>query len=144
MIIMRLFKSIVMFALMLPSTVCARGSDGIFHLSALPKGKDVTIPRPATTHIPVASRVVITPTDLPQSISMKPVSNGRGPVGMIRVAIYDRNSDRVQYVDLSPSTPFVYQVKNLFPITLIPEGRGHATVNLALQVESDKPLQIAH
>lgn len=144
MVVMRLIKSFVFVCLMMPSTICAKGSDGIFHLNALPKGKDVTIPRPATTHIPVSARVVITPTDMPQSISMKPVNMVSGPVGMIRVAIYDRNSERVQYIDLSPTTPFVYQVKNLAPITLIPESRGAATTNLALQVQSDKPLQIAH
>ena len=119
-------------------------SDGIFRISALPKGKNVTIPRPATTQIPVASRVVLTPTDMPQSISMKPVNVSNGPTGMLRVAIYDQNSDRVKYVDLSPSTPFVYQVKNLQPITVIPEERGGATASLVLQVQSDKPLQIAH
>lgn len=144
MIVMRLIKSVIAVCLLIPSTICARSSDGIFHLNTLPKGKDVTIPRPATTHVPVSARVVITPTDMPQSISMKPVSTVSGPVGMIRVAIYDRNSERVQYIELSPSTPFVYQVKNLNPITLIPESRGAATTNLALQLQSDKPLQIAH
>lgn len=145
--IAQVLRSLTVFGLMLlPTGVCAKSSsrDGIFQLLELPKGKNVTIPRPATTQIPVSSTVVLTPTDMPQSISMKPVNINNGPAGMLRVAIYDKNSDRVKYVDLSPSTPFVYQVKNLAPITLIPESRGSATTSMVLQVQSDKPLQIAH
>ena len=135
-----------LFLLLSPTFATAKNNDndGIFRIGTLPKGKNVTIPRPATTQIPVASRVVLTPTDMPQSISMKPVNVTNGPTGMLRVAIYDQNSDRVKYIELSPSTPFVYQVKNLQPITVIPEERGGATSSLVLQVQSDKPLQIAH
>lgn len=143
----QILRSMTVIAmLLLPSGVSAKtpGRDGVFQLLELPKGKNVTIPRPATTQIPISSTVVLTPTDMPQSISMKPVNVNNGPAGMIRVAIYDKNSDRVKYVDISPTTPFVYQVKNLAPITLIPEGRGAATASLVLQVQSDKPLQIAH
>ena len=113
-------------------------------LDRLPAGKNVTMPRPATTFVPLAARVVLTGTDLPQTLSFRPINLSNGSLRPIRLAIFDQNSERDQYVHVSPNTPFLYPVKDLAPITVIPEASGDSAVGLHLQIESDKPLDIAH
>lgn len=115
-----------------------------FDLGRLPPGKNVTIPRPATTYVPLTARVVLTATDMPQTVSLKPVNLKAGNVSMLRVSIYDKDSERVQYVDLRPGTPFLYNFKELSSITVIPQAQGQVSDGMSLQVESDKPLEIAH
>ncbi len=115
-----------------------------FDLGRLPPGKNVTIPRPATTYVALTARVVLTATDMPQTVSLKPVNLKAGSVSKLRVSIYDKDSDRVQYVDLSPGTPFLYNFKELSSITVIPQASGAVSEGMTLQVESDKPLEIAH
>ena len=114
-----------------------------FYLERLPKGKNVTIPKPATTFVPLSSRVMLTATDMPQSVSFRPVNVGSGPTRPIRLSIYDRSSERVQYIDVKPGTPFLYTFRELGTITVVPESTG-ADGSLSLQVESNKPLEIAH
>jgi len=115
-----------------------------FDLDRLPKGKNVTIPIPATTYVPLTSSVVLTATDLPQRLSFRPVNLRSGQMAPLRLSIYDQNSERVQYFDLSPGTPILYEFKALGPITVVTVAKSAAPSGLTLQVESDKPLEIAH
>jgi hypothetical protein len=135
---------VLIVALACHGTAVLAQSSGAFHLDRLPAGKDVTIPRPATTHVPLAIRVTLTATDMPQSISLKPVNLGGGPVLPVRVSIYDPHQDRVKYVDVTPGTPFLYSFKELSSITVVPLSVKSDSGKLVLQVESDKPLTIAH
>ncbi len=123
-----------------------QGAGGAFLLEKLPAGKDVTIPCPATTLVPLWSRVMLTATDLPQSVSFKAVNPAGGALTKVRIGIYDANADRVKYIELNPGTPFLYNMKDFETITIVPDvkGLGQAARSLALQVESNKPLQIAH
>ncbi len=119
--------------------------DGGFHLDRLPQGKNVTIPRPATTFIPLSSTVNLTATDTPQSLSLKPINvKSGGTVSGLRVSIMNRETGKLQYVELKPGMPFVYSFEELGSVTVIPQADGAATEGLSLQVESDKPLEIAH
>jgi hypothetical protein len=121
------------------------GGDSGFHLDRLPQGKNVTIPRPATTYVPLARTVSFTATDTPQSLSLKPINlKAGGFVGPLRVSIMDRESGKLQYVDLKPGMPFLYNFKELGSITVVPQSSGTVVEGLSLQVESDKPLEIAH
>lgn len=134
------------FALTLASSAAlAQAKVSGFMLSSLPAGKSVTIPRPATTIVPITSRVMLTGTDLPQSISFRAMSTD-GASQPVRISIYDRNSERVKYIDLKPGTSVLYTVRDLATITVVPDIRGREMElrNLALVVESDKPLEIAH
>lgn len=115
-----------------------------FSLERLPKGKNVTMPRPATTYVPLTARVVLTGTDMPQTLRFMPVNLSQGTIRSLRLAIFDQNSERVQYVRVSPDTPFLYPIKDLAPITVIAEAIAGVTEGLQLQVESDKPLDVAH
>jgi hypothetical protein len=125
-------------------THAASQSPSGFSLERLPKGKNVTMPRPATTYVPLTSRVVLTGTDMPQTLRFMPVNLNQGMIRSLRLAIFDQNSERVQYVRVSPDTPFLYPIKDLAPITVIAEAIAGVTEGLQLQVESDKPLDVAH
>ncbi|MCX6110152.1 MAG: hypothetical protein NTZ90_11195 [Proteobacteria bacterium] len=125
-----------------PPPVNDRG--GGFLLTNLPKGKDVTMPQPATTYVPLAARIMLTATDMPQTLSFRPVNIGHGPVHGLRLVIFDENSERVQYRDMQPGTPFLYPVKTLTTVTVMAEAIGTPSSGVFLQVESDKPLTIAH
>lgn len=115
-----------------------------FPLEKLPKGKNVTIPRPATTIVNLPERVTFTATDMPQSLSFRPISARGGVPRPVHLSIFDRGADRVQHADVQPGTPFLYNFKNLQPITVVVEGGSSSGRGLTLQVESDKPLEIAH
>lgn len=130
--------------LMNASSLSAQSAGAMgFHLDRLPRGKNVTIPKPATTFVPLTSRIQLTATDMPQSISFRPVNLNNGQLQTIRLAIYDPGSERVRYVDVKPGTPFLYAFRKLSSITVIPDAKG-GDPSLKLQVESNKPLQIAH
>lgn len=127
------------------SSAAARGGDNGFHLDRLPQGKNVTIPRPATTFVPLSSSINLTATDTPQTVSLKPINlKTGGLVSGLRVSIMDRESGKLQYIELQPGLPFLYNFKDLGSITVIPQASGVASQGLSLQVESDKPLEIAH
>jgi len=126
----------------------SKGVGNSFALETLPPGADVTLPGPATTLVSLSSRVTLSSTDTPQTLSFTSINQSGGGAALpLRLAIYDRNQERVKYVELNPGTPFLYSFKTLTTISVIPEmGRGGASAKAAdikLQVESDKPLTIA-
>jgi plastocyanin len=125
--------------------VAAKG----FNIDRLPHGKDVTIPRPATTYVGAGTRVKFTATDVPQTISLRAIHTAGGKPTTMKVAIFDPLSERVRYVNLTPGTPYVYAFEDLGSITIMPslpagDGSSPKFKNFRVQVESDKPLSIAH
>lgn len=118
-----------------------------FLLEQLPKGKSVTLPQPATTWVQINSRVQFKATDMPQSLSFVAVAPQASDAAKIRLAIYDRQAERVQYATVRSGVPFIYPLHGLDAITVIPElyprtpGGGSG---LKLQVESNKPLEMSH
>ncbi len=111
-----------------------------FDVTGLPVGKNVTIPRPATTLIPLASTVHLTGTDLPQTISFKPVNLREPYAAPVSLVILDHKAKTLAKVTLQQQTPYLFSVKDLRPITVRVEGGGES--HLKLKVESDKPLEI--
>lgn len=117
-----------------------------FDLEALPQGKSVTIPRPATTWVPLTMRARLTATDMPQSLSLRLIGPGPGKIAdnPVKLAIYDPNSERVVYATVRPGVSFVYNFRDLRPIMVVSEESGGALKQVKLQVESNKPLEISH
>jgi hypothetical protein len=139
--------ALALASLAVPAAAGAAARSNVFALDRLPKGKSVTIPRPATTLVPINARVQFKATDMPQSLSFVAVNTEGGRTAAIRLAIYDKHADRVSYATIVPGTPFIYPFHAIDPITVIPETRdltGADLVNLRLQVESNKPLEITH
>lgn len=146
----RIAASIIVYGLVIVASIATAESGkaavtpGVFHIDRLPKGKNVTLGRPATTVVPLDQRIQLTATDIPQSISFRAVNTENGAAQTIKISIFDGEAERVKYVDVKPGTPFLYTFKELGAITVIPKGTGPVAHGLSLQVESDKPLEIAH
>ena len=117
-----------------------------FDLEALPQGKSVTIPRPATTWVPLTMRARLTATDMPQSLSLRLIMPGTGKTveNQVKLTIYDPNSERVVYATVRPGVSFVYNFRDLRPIMVVSEDSGGVLRQAKLQVESNKPLEISH
>lgn len=118
-----------------------------FVLEHLPKGKSVTIPHPATTLVSVNRRAQFKATDMPQSLSFAVRHAQGGRVLPVRLAIYDKHAERVSYTTVKPGARFIYPFHAIDPITVIAEARdlsGSDHYDLKLEVESNKPLEIAH
>jgi len=137
------FRIVVTFAAISTS---AFAIDGVFELESLPPGTNVTLPRPALTLAPMRGHVRITSTDMPQTVSIAPVFDGVAVVGQeFKVAIFDSNSDRVQYINLKSGTPFLYSFKTLSSVTIVPQALppSVSVEKVKLKIESDKPLGLS-
>jgi hypothetical protein len=140
-------KKIFLFAILtviIAASPVHRGTGGLksagFDLETLPVGKNVTFPRPATTFVSTRTRVQLTGTDMPQSLSFKPIPAAQSSSsGVIKISIYDQNAERVFYKELKKDNVYIYHLRDLRPIVMITEGGDH---HLKLQVESNKPLEI--
>lgn len=117
-----------------------------FDLMRLPKGKNVILPNPAITYVPVTSRVFLSSTDTPQSIKISSVNIKKGRARTIKIAIFDKNLNRVKYLFLKPGMNYLYNFSDISSITVIPEiplGVSKKILsNYKIKIESDKPLQI--
>jgi len=136
--ILTAFMVLTLFAV--PSLAKPKG----FYLERLPRGKNVTLPLPATVFVSLKNRVTLAPTDKSQSISLSPINVSKGRSKPIRVAIFDANADRVKYADIKPGLPFLYNFKGLDKISLVPDKLGkRIDRNMRLRIESNKPLEIS-
>ncbi len=119
-----------------------------FDILKLDKGAEVTMPQPATTIIPIDARVQLRSTDKDQSISMKLVHTSNGQIPNIKVAIFDKNQKRVQYISLQKGSGSVYPLKNLSTISLVGEKpkkfNEKDLEHLKIQIESNRPLGVTH
>lgn len=137
----KFMKVVTLMSLGLLSTTTVAQS---FKLHDLPSGKSVTLPRPATTQVPLNSSVRLTATDRDQTLKLSAKSNVVVPWQAFTLAIYDRNSEKVRYVELSPKASMVYSFRDMAPIQIITKAKGSNQVEkLWLEVESNKPLTIA-
>ncbi len=117
-----------------------------FYIEKLPVGANVTMVQPATTFVPVTERVMLTATDLPQTISLKTININGQKAQEVRVAIYDRNLDRVKYVTIKPDSSFLYTMNSYDSVSVVPQipkQYAEKLKSMKLQVESDKPLDVA-
>lgn len=114
-----------------------------FFISSLPRGKDVTLPRPAITYVPLNDRVTVSATDMPQTIKLTSVNLNDGKALPVRVAIYDSKATSVRHIDLKPGLPYLYTFKDVGSVALVPEapkGVAQSIAQYGLRLESDKPL----
>jgi hypothetical protein len=119
----------------------------VFDINELPVGRNVTLLKPATTVVPLATRTTLGATDLPQMLKFEVIADVGNQPNSIRVAIYDSTRERVRYIDIKPGVPFVYSFSDLDTVLVIPQIPKEAS-NLPsyrstkLQIESDKPLSV--
>jgi hypothetical protein len=117
-----------------------QGTNDAFNIQTLPRGKEVTLPRPALTIVPVSEKIRLSSTDMPQSLKI----SSNGAQSSFKVAIYDTNSERVKYIELKPGVPYLYNFKDLSTISLVPQTHTITTpAASSLRIESNKPLSIS-
>ncbi len=117
-----------------------------FPVEQMPIGSEVTIPPTARTTAPLGARIKVTSTDSPQTIRITPIGNGSTFAAPIKVAIFDKNQDRVKYVTVNPNEPFLYSFKGLSTIAIQPSlAKGHANLagGIRMQIESDRAVTLA-
>lgn len=119
------------------------GGDLIFHISELGKGQTVTLPRPATTMVPLNQEVLLTSTDLPQNLMLSlPASLQKNQT--IEIQIFDSFSDKVKTIKVTPGATALYSFKALSSIRLVPKitSKKAGLMTAQLKIESNKPLAI--
>lgn len=116
-----------------------------FDLGELPKGKSVTLPRPATTLVPLTSKVRLTATDRQQTVKLTSTARSGRSQSLV-LAIYDDLSDKVRYVKLKPGGSMIYSFRGMNTIQIVPKLTAKNTnLNQArLKVESNRPLGVGH
>lgn len=135
----------VITALVIFGATLALANDGVFDIRALPRGKSVTLPHTVSTHVPVAAKVRLGSTNVPQTLKIT-ATHANGAVGKpFEVAIYDSHSEHVQLIKVSSKTPTLYIFKSLKPIQLVPKpAKGQLANGTMLKLESNHPLSISH
>lgn len=117
--------------------------NGTFDIRMLPPGKAVTLPHPATTQVPVQSKVNLTSTDLPQTLKVMASSPHGKPMQPLVLHIVDTHTQAVQYVKVDPRNPVLYSFKALKPVVLIPKPlAAHVRDGVVLTIESNRPLGV--
>ena len=117
-----------------------------FSVEQMPIGSEVTIPPTARTTAPLGTRIKVSSTDSPQTIRITPIGNGSTFAAPIKLAIFDKNQERVKYVTVNPNEPFLYSFKGLSTIAIQPSlTKGHADLagGVRMQIESDKAVTLA-
>lgn len=113
-----------------------------FQLTELPRGKSVTLPHPALTQVPITERVLLTATDRAQTVKIS-LQVARPQAQPLKLAIYDNQGDRVQYLNLNHENPVLYAFSRLSTIQVVADS---ATIKdpgtTHLMIESNRPLEI--
>lgn len=117
-----------------------------FPVEQMPIGSEVTIPPTARTTAPLGARIKVSSTDSPQTIRITPIGNGSTFAAPIKLAIFDKNQERVKYVTVNPNEPFLYSFKGLSTIAIQPslaKGQANLAGGIRMQIESDKAVTLA-
>jgi hypothetical protein len=118
--------------------------DALFYITDLPPGKSVTLPRPATTYVPLTHRVELKSTDVPQTIKFSAVALDGGKVHPFELAIFDEETNKIQTVKIDSSNTALYTFKSLTSIRVTPIVKGVRSASTNLRLESTKPLYLSH
>lgn len=119
------------------------GDHGI-DISEMPPGSEVTIPSSSQSMLPIGGRVSLAATEKSQTVRFSSVNVRGGKITPIRLAIFDRFSERVRYLDLQPAASLVYRFKGRSTIHVVPSLLTGIveTADFRVQVASDRPLTI--
>lgn len=129
--------------------VTSNGYSAEFKISDLKKGQEVTLTGRSTTVIPYGESFYVAATDLPQTVSFSQIWKGNKKNDpKLKIAIYDKSNDKVKYLNLKKSVPFIYSLRNTERVLIVPEkAKGKKVLSLMknqrIHVRSSKPLTVA-
>ena len=112
-----------------------------FEITDLPPGVPITLTSSTQIRIPVRHRVRVRATNRPQTLRF--LNRKQRANESSRVAIYNPNQERVDYLKTTGQDPVLYQLQNLESVDIIPEKRLDNKY-YTLEVTSDSPLEISH
>ena len=113
-----------------------------FKLSDIPKGKEITLPNPASTQASPYSPFYVAATDRDQTIKLS--LEGGYARERIKIGLYDKNLEKAVYFTLTKNSPVVYSFKSIDRIRIIPKPRKDVRIRSKIIVESNRPLTIGH
>ena len=111
-----------------------------FQLSEIPRGKEITLPDPATTIVSPNHPFFVASTDNGQTLKLS--LEGARKNEKLLIKIYDRNQDNVVHFKLTQLSPVVYTFKGIDNIRIVPKQKGR--IKAKIKVESNRPLTIGH
>jgi hypothetical protein len=130
------------FLLVLFAALPSYGGEG-FHIGQLPPGKSITLPTPTPAIVPVNSSVRLSATSSRQTLKISSIYSGNGPAPTVRLAIFDGEATKVQYIDIKVGSPVLYSFKSLKSIQMISKAGAKAGAHsVLLKVESDNPVGV--
>ena len=114
-------------------------------VAEMPQGNEVTIPSSSQSMLPIGSRLSLAATERSQVVRFSAVNIRGGKISPVRLAIYDRFSERVRYLDLQPAASVVYRFKGRSTIHVVPSllPGGAEAADVRVQIASDHPITIA-
>ena len=130
---LRLITFIIMF-------LCPKLIAADFQLSDIPKGKEITLPNPATTIVSPVHAFHVASTDNGQTLKLS--LEGGSTRDKLSIKIFDRKQENVVYFKLSKVSPVVYSFKGIDRIRIVPSTKGRTRSKI--KVESNRPLTIGH
>ena len=138
------FMSLLAFSLLIPLVTAFSTADEIFDVKILPPGHNITLVRPATTDVPMFTRINLAATDAPQTIKFSLIGKSTEKNSLLQLEVVDNRHKKIHVV-LDQKRDFLYSFSNLGSISVILD-QTHGKMeqrDLVLRVESDKPLTIA-
>lgn len=117
-------------------------SQSDFKITELPKGKSVTLPRPATTIIPISEAATLTSTDKSQTIKFTVISSSGQSSPPIKLTIYDKHSETPRQLILKANSPTIYSFKGLGSIRIKTAPYLQSQNEGSMRVESNRPMGI--
>jgi hypothetical protein len=111
-----------------------------FQLADIPRGKEITLPNPATTIVSPTHAFHVASTDNGQTLKLS--LEGGGVKDKLSIKVYGKNQENIVYFMLSKVSPVVYSVKGIDNIRIVPSYKGR--IRSKIKVESNRPLTIGH
>ena len=121
-------------------SLCSKLIAADFQLSDIPKGKEITLPNPATTIVSPVHAFHVASTDNGQTLKLS--LEGGSARDKLSIKIFDRKQENVVYFKLSKVSPVVYSFKGIDRIRIVPSTKGRTRSKI--KVESNRPLTIGH
>ena len=130
---LKLFVTLVMFI-----SQISLAAD--FQLAEIPRGKEITLPNPATTLVESNQPFHVSSTDKGQTLKLT-LEGGRKR-DKLSIRIYDRSQEKVINFKLTKFSPVVYSFKGIDSIRIVPSSKKR--IKARIKVESNRPLTIGH
>lgn len=128
----------IVFGLILFSTSLFADDDSPFDIMELPQGASVTLPSPATTLVPMATKYRVAPTDKAQVFRISAPAQSC----TVKVQVFDKNSDEVKIATLRGGESMIYRFERLNGVRIQSAPAEKCVTLTKLVLDSNRPLEI--